>query len=88
MLSTVLTWAKFGTSSSSMYRSSSRAWKTSEVNSSGNRNVIFLGGVGPGKTHPVTALGYAAWFQGRSVLFTGTILIEGKSYKMKAEIEP
>jgi len=35
--------------------------------------VIFLGGVGLGKTHLATALGYAACMQGRSVLFTTAI---------------
>jgi DNA replication protein DnaC len=36
-------------------------------------NVIFLGGVGLGKTHLATALGYAACLQGKSVLFTTAI---------------
>jgi DNA replication protein DnaC len=36
-------------------------------------NVIFLGGVGLGKTHLATALGYAACMQARSVLFTTAI---------------
>lgn len=36
-------------------------------------NVILLGGVGLGKTHLATALGYAACLQGKSVLFTTTI---------------
>ena len=36
-------------------------------------NVIFLGGVGLGKTHLATALGYAACLKGFSVLFTTTI---------------
>lgn len=36
-------------------------------------NVIFLGGVGLGKTHLATALGYAACLQGQSVLFTSAI---------------
>ncbi len=38
-----------------------------------NCNVIFLGGVGLGKTHLATALGYAACIQGKSVLFTSAI---------------
>lgn len=36
-------------------------------------NVIFLGGVGLGKTHLATALGYAACLEGKSVLFTSAI---------------
>lgn len=36
-------------------------------------NVIFLGGVGLGKTHLATALGYAACLKGHSVLFTTAI---------------
>ncbi|MGA7874417.1 MAG: ATP-binding protein, partial [Desulfoferrobacter sp.] len=36
-------------------------------------NVIFLGGVGLGKTHLATALGYAACLKGKSVLFTTAI---------------
>jgi DNA replication protein DnaC len=36
-------------------------------------NVIFLGGVGLGKTHLATALGYAACLQGYSVLFASAI---------------
>lgn len=36
-------------------------------------NVIFLGGVGLGKTHLATALGYAACLAGKSVLFTTAI---------------
>ena len=35
--------------------------------------MIFLGGVGPGKTHLASALGYAACLQGHSVLFTTAI---------------
>jgi len=36
-------------------------------------NVIFLGGVGLGKTHLASALGYGACLQGHSVLFTTAI---------------
>jgi DNA replication protein DnaC len=36
-------------------------------------NVIMLGGVGLGKTHLATALGYAACLEGRSVLFTTAV---------------
>lgn len=38
-----------------------------------NTNVIFLGGVGLGKTHMATALGYAACLKSTSVLFTTAI---------------
>jgi DNA replication protein DnaC len=36
-------------------------------------NVIFLGGVGLGKTHLASALGYAACLEGYTVLFTTAI---------------
>ena len=36
-------------------------------------NVIFLGGVGLGKTHLVTALAYEACLRGHSVLFTTAV---------------
>jgi DNA replication protein DnaC len=36
-------------------------------------NLIFLGGVGLGKTHLATALGYTACLKGHSVLFTSAI---------------
>ncbi len=38
-----------------------------------NSNVIFLGGVGLGKTHLAIALGYSACLKGNSVLFTTAI---------------
>jgi DNA replication protein len=36
-------------------------------------NLIYLGGVGLGKTHLATALGYTACLQGHSVLFASAI---------------
>jgi DNA replication protein DnaC len=36
-------------------------------------NVVFIGGVGLGKTHLATALGHAACLQGHAVLFTTAI---------------
>src|SRR5712691_6651249 len=38
-----------------------------------NSNLIYLGGVGLGKTHIATALGYTACLQGYSVLFASAI---------------
>lgn len=55
-------------------------------------NVIFLGGVGLGKSHLTTALGYAACLQGYSVLFTtaidaiNTLAAQG-SGRFKSEIK-
>jgi len=36
-------------------------------------NIIFLGGVGLGKTHLASALGYAACLKGNTVLFTTAV---------------
>ena len=38
-----------------------------------NANVIFLGGVGLGKTHLASAIGYAACMEGHAVLFTTAV---------------
>ncbi len=38
-----------------------------------NANVIFLGGVGLGKTHLASAIGYAACMEGHTVLFTTAV---------------
>lgn len=38
-----------------------------------NANVVFIGGVGLGKTHLATALGLAVCHQGHSVLFASTV---------------
>jgi DNA replication protein DnaC len=56
-------------------------------------NLIFLGGVGLGKTHLATALGYAACLQGYSVFFASAIdvintLAAAKSAgRLKAELK-
>src|SRR3989442_9121399 len=58
-----------------------------------NANGIFLGGVGLGKTHLATALGYAACLQGYAVLFASAIdvintLAAAKSAgRLKAELK-
>jgi len=56
-------------------------------------NVIFLGGVGLGKTHLATALGYAACLQGYSVLFASaievinTLAVAKSAGRLKAELK-
>lgn len=56
-------------------------------------NAIFLGGVGLGKTHLATALGYEACLKGRSVLFTtaidviNTLSAAQSANRMKTEIK-
>jgi DNA replication protein DnaC len=56
-------------------------------------NVIFLGGVGQGKTHLASALAYAACLEGYSVLFTTaieviqTLAAAHATHKFKAEIK-
>jgi DNA replication protein DnaC len=56
-------------------------------------NVIFLGGVGLGKTHLAISLGYAACLQGKSVLFTSAIdvinslSIAQSANRLKAELK-
>lgn len=56
-------------------------------------NVILLGGVGLGKTHLATALGYAACLEGRSVLFTtavdaiNTLSAAQTANRLKAELK-
>lgn len=57
-------------------------------------NLIFLGGVGLGKTHLATALGYAACLQGHAVLFASAIdvintLAAARSVgRLKAALKP
>jgi DNA replication protein DnaC len=56
-------------------------------------NVIFLGGVGLGKTHLATALGYAACLQGKSVLFAtavdviNTLSVALAANRLKSELK-
>jgi DNA replication protein DnaC len=56
-------------------------------------NVIFLGGVGLGKSHLAIALGYAAALQGHSVLFTtavdviNTLAAAQAAHQLKRELK-
>ena len=56
-------------------------------------NVIFMGGVGLGKSHLASALGHAACLAGHSVLFTtavdiiNTLTAAQAAYRLKAELK-
>ena len=56
-------------------------------------NVIFIGGVGLGKTHLATALGYAACLAGKSVFFStaidaiNTLAAAAAANRLKAELK-
>ena len=56
-------------------------------------NVVFMGGVGLGKSHLASALGYAACQAGHSVLFTtavdiiNTLTAAQAAYRLKAELK-
>lgn len=56
-------------------------------------NVLLLGGVGLGKTHLATALGYAACLDGHTVLFTtavdliNTLCAAQTEHRLKAELK-
>lgn len=56
-------------------------------------NVILLGGVGLGKTHLATALGYAACLEGQTVLFAtavdliNTLCAAQAQHRLKAELK-
>jgi DNA replication protein DnaC len=56
-------------------------------------NVVFMGGVGLGKSHLACALGYAACLAGHSVVFTtavdiiNTLTAAQAAYRLKAELK-
>jgi DNA replication protein DnaC len=56
-------------------------------------NVVFMGGVGLGKSHLASALGYAACLAGHGVLFTtavdiiNTLTAAQAAYRLKAELK-
>jgi DNA replication protein DnaC len=56
-------------------------------------NLIFMGGVGLGKSHLASALGYAACLAGHAVLFTtavdiiNTLTAAQAAYRLKAELK-
>jgi DNA replication protein DnaC len=56
-------------------------------------NVVFMGGVGLGKSHLASALGYAACLAGHSVLYTtavdiiNTLTAAQAAYRLKAELK-
>jgi DNA replication protein DnaC len=56
-------------------------------------NVVFMGGVGLGKSHLASALGYAACLAGHAVLFTtavdiiNTLTAAQAAYRLKAELK-
>ena len=58
-----------------------------------HRNVIFLGGVGLGKTHLASALSYAACLEGHTVLFTtaidmiNTLTTAQAEHRLKSELK-
>jgi DNA replication protein DnaC len=58
-----------------------------------NSSVVFVGGVGLGKSHLATALGHAACLQGHSVLFTtaveaiNTLAAAQAQHRLKAELK-